>query len=84
MPFVRHSRDSSENARRARARGAWPVRRYRCEEEPANDLSGSTTAEERLAMMWPLALETWTLTGRVLPTYSRSEAPVRKFILPVS
>ncbi len=27
-------------------------------------------------MMWPLALEAWALSGREVPTYSRSNTPV--------
>jgi len=34
------------------------------------------TPEQRLEMMWPLALEAWFLTGRPLPSYKRSGAPV--------
>jgi hypothetical protein len=52
------------------------VRRYRLGEEPGDDLSRSTTAEERLAMMPGLAAEAWSLTGKPLPTYARAEAPV--------
>jgi len=66
-------------ASRAAARKSWPVRAYRLGQEPSDDLSGATTPEERLAMMWQLALEAWTLTGRPLPDYTRSEAPVRRF-----
>jgi hypothetical protein len=58
-------------------RGHWPVRKFRLGEEPSDDLSATTTAEERLAMMWPLALEAWSLTGKPLADYARSEAPVR-------
>jgi hypothetical protein len=42
-----------------RARRCWPVRVYRLGEEPGDDLGGSPTPEERLAMMW--ALEGWSL-----------------------
>jgi hypothetical protein len=49
---------------------------YRLGCEPGDDLSDTTTAEERLAMMWPLALEAWELAGRSVPAYSRSETPV--------
>lgn len=62
----------------ARDRSSWPVRAYRLGAEPGDDLSGSTTPEERLAMMWPLALEAWELTGWPLPRYSRGETPVRR------
>jgi len=62
---------------RARHRRTWPVRRYTLGEEPGDDLSASTTAVQRLAMMWPLAVEAWRLSGRPLPDYPRSRAPVR-------
>jgi hypothetical protein len=54
----------------------WPVRRYRLGSEPGDDLSSSTTAEERLAMMWPLAVEAWELARRPLPGYARENTPV--------
>lgn len=68
--------DDTPDARR-RARSTWPIRRFRLGEEPGDDLSGSTTAEERLAMMWPLAVEAWTAAGRSLPTYTRERLPAR-------
>ena len=52
------------------------MRVYRLGAEPSDDLRATTTAEERLAMMWPLALEAWDFSGRPVPGYSRSEAPV--------
>lgn len=61
----------------SRDRRTWPVRAYRLGSEPSDDLSPSTTAAERLAMMWPLALEAWELTGRPVPQYARSEMAVR-------
>jgi hypothetical protein len=45
--------------------------------EPPEDLSATTTAQERLAMMWPLAVEAWTVAGWSIPQYSRAEMPVR-------
>lgn len=69
---VSHPADS----RRA-ARGAWPVRVFRLGDEPGDDLTDRTTPEERLAMMWPLALDAWASTGRQLPTYKRNEMPGR-------
>jgi hypothetical protein len=36
------------------------------------------TAEERLAMMWPLALGAWSLTEELLPECDRSRYVVRK------
>lgn len=56
-------------------RAGWPVRWHRLGDEPSEDLSPTTTAEERLAMMWPLALEAFGLAGP-LPVYRRGEAPV--------
>ena len=60
-------------------RSAWPIRRYRLGEEPPDDLSGVTTAEDRLRMMWRMAREGWTLAGRSLPRYGRGEAPSRLY-----
>jgi hypothetical protein len=40
-------------------------------------LSAQTSAAERIAMMWPLALEAWTLAGRTIPDYSRQNLPSR-------
>ena len=60
----------------AHDRRSWPVRAYGLGNEPPDDLSATTTPEERLAMMWPLALEAWELTGRPLPEYDRRETPV--------
>jgi len=60
----------------ARDRSSWPVRSYALGAEPGDDLSGSTTPAERLAMMWPLTLEAWELAGRPIPAYTRAETPV--------
>jgi hypothetical protein len=45
-------------------------------QEPEDDLSSSTTAAERLAMVWPLSEEAWTLAGFKRPTYRRHETPI--------
>jgi hypothetical protein len=71
------SAGGADEAGRRAARASWPVRRYRLGEEPPDDLSACTTPEQRLAMMWPLALEAWTLSGKALPDYSRACAPIR-------
>ncbi len=72
--------DSDEqHAARARARSDWPVRTFKLGEEPSDDLSDTTTAAERLAMMWPLAVQAWALAGRPLPTYDRSRIPIRVY-----
>jgi len=74
--------ESSEERVRAARRRAWPVRKYRLGFEPSDNLSDSTTPVERLEMMWPLALEAWSLTGAPLPDYPRSQAPIRWFRRP--
>ena len=71
---VEKPQSAGEDASR---RSGWSVRRYVLGREPGDDLSASTTPEERLAMMWPLALEAWTLTGSGVPEYDRREAIVR-------
>lgn len=68
--------DSLVEEEKAVARRSWPVRVYRLGDEPGDDLSGSTTAEQRLAMVWPLTVEAWALAGLSLPTYARGETPV--------
>jgi hypothetical protein len=70
------ARDDQDLESRAAARGNWPVRVYRLGEEPEDDLGG-TTPEQRLAMIWELSLDAWTLSGRPFPEYSRAETPVR-------
>lgn len=70
---------TEEEARREhrRERASWPIRKYALGEEPDDDLSGSTTAEERLAMMWELARQAWLLSGRPMPEYDRASMPGR-------
>jgi hypothetical protein len=72
------AREPEDNAGPRTRRQSWPVRKFRLGSEPSDDLSESTTAEERLEMMWPLALEAWSLGDRPLPDYRRSDAPVRR------
>lgn len=61
---------------KASERRSWPVRVYRLGEEPRDDLSGSTSAEQRLAMVWELTLDAWALAGLPISTYARHETPV--------
>jgi hypothetical protein len=63
--------------RRAAARRNWPVRRYTLGGEPSEDLSATTSINERLDMMWQLALDAWASTGKPLPSYERSQMPGR-------
>ena len=62
---------------RARDRANWPIKVYKLGEEPSDDLSESTTPEERLVMMWELAERGWLLTGREIPDYHRENMPGR-------
>ena len=59
-----------------RQRSSWPVKRVTLGQE-SDDLSGETTAADRIAMMWPLALEAWNVAGLPIPEYERKDAPSR-------
>ena len=53
------------------------MRRYQLGDEPSDDLSETTTAAQRIAMMWPLAEAAWRLAGIPIPTYDRTNLPGR-------
>ena len=57
-------------------RSNWPVRVLTQGEEPGDDLSASTTAEERIAMVWELSRRMWLLTGRSWPSTTRKDLPI--------
>lgn len=57
------------------------VRRYRLGAEPGDDLSATTTPEQRLALVWDLSRRLWALTGRPSASTPRDQIPVR-FIRP--
>jgi hypothetical protein len=63
--------------KRAESRRTWVVHICRVEDQPRDDLSHQTTPDERLAMMWPLAVEAWRLSGRPIPVYNRASSPVK-------
>ena len=67
-------------ARRARARRRWPVLLSSLRNQPSDDLSSSTTLEDRIAMMRPLAEGAWRVAGLPLPRYRRSRIPVRLLV----
>jgi hypothetical protein len=77
--LTRSAAGAADDARRARAaaRRQWPIRGYRLGEEPGEDLSATTTAAERMAMVWRLSLDAWAMTGRPLPNYRREDTPGR-------
>jgi hypothetical protein len=64
--------------RSGKARHDWPVRVFALGSEPGDDLSATTTPEERLSMVHTLTLEAWSLTGQPWPSYSRAETPVTR------
>ena len=66
-----------EEARR-RARQEWPIAVVKLEQTD-DDLSEVTTLSARIASMWPLAVEAYTLAGRAIPTYERRNAPSKVF-----
>jgi len=68
--------ERTREQRRA-ARAAWPVRGYRLGEEPDDDLAKSTTARQRLAMVWRLTQDAWASSGQPMPDYRRDAAPGR-------
>jgi hypothetical protein len=60
-------------------RREWAVRKLRLgDDSTEDDLRVTTTAVQRLAMMWPLAVEAWSLTGRPMPDYERRDAPIKR------
>ena len=71
------SGDAPGTPARAASRRTWPVRLVALGAEPRDDLSRSTTPEERLEMVWSLTVDAWALCGRPMPAYPRAETPVR-------
>jgi hypothetical protein len=66
----------SERAERAKGRGNWAIRRTVLG-APEISLLGITTPAERIAMMWPLAVEAYRVAGRSIPAFEWSKAPSR-------
>jgi hypothetical protein len=60
-----------------RVREGLVVRKFRRGEEPSDDISDSTTVDERFAMVWVLSERIWRWTGRPFPEYDRAQMPVR-------
>jgi hypothetical protein len=69
--------DDPDRKARAAARRSWPIRVYNLGEEPDEDLSATTTAAERVEMVWQLTLDAWASSGRPIPDYPREKMPVR-------
>jgi len=66
------AQSSAQN--RARQRGVLRV--YRLGEEPGDDLSGTTTAAERVALVWELSRRMWALTGKPTGAVPRHQLPI--------
>jgi hypothetical protein len=69
--------EHDDEHRRAAGRRDWPIEVHRLDASRSDSLSTTTTAQQRLAMMWPLALEAWRVSGTPIPDYTRSEIPSR-------
>jgi hypothetical protein len=76
-PIQETPEEERERKERAAARKDWPIRVYRLGEEPDEDLSETTTASERLGMMWQLAVDSWASMGQPIPDYPREKTPIR-------
>lgn len=53
------------------------ARVFRLGEEPGDDLSATTTPEQRLEMVAELSRRMWELSGRPRPAYTRAAMPGR-------
>lgn len=53
------------------------IRIYRLGTEPGDDLSVTTTAEERVALVWELSRRLWDLGGQPRPAVPRDRLPIR-------
>ena len=58
-------------------RANLPIRTYLPGQEPGDDLSATTSPEERIALVWELSRRMWDLTGRPMPDAARSGLPIR-------
>lgn len=69
--------DDGTEARAARRRQTWNASLRR---DGVHSQAARMSPEAGLAVMWELALSTWTLTGRSLPTYTRADMPGRVLV----
>ncbi|MBM4059701.1 MAG: hypothetical protein FJ265_01190 [Planctomycetes bacterium] len=67
--------DDAAFAARAAARAEWPVRVFRLGEEPPEGLD--TTPEQRIEMMWEMAVQAYGMAGIPIPDYDRAHTPIR-------
>jgi hypothetical protein len=70
--------DAEARKERARRRAGWPVSvATLATDADAEDLRETTTAVERVLMVWRLTQDAWALTGKPLPEYDRRNMPGR-------
>jgi hypothetical protein len=68
--------DAKDRADRRREQASrWPVRGFDLGQEPLRDGLDATTIDERIAVMWPLAKEAWSVAGKPIATYERRDMP---------
>jgi len=68
--------EAMERAERRKLHASqWPVRRYDLGCEPLRDPLDRSTIDERIAMMWPLAKEAWSVAGKPIADYERKDMP---------
>ncbi len=67
--------DDEQRRRRAAARAQWTVTATTLDSEAGDDLSATTTMQQRLDMVWQLTLDAWASSGKPVPTYLRHETP---------
>ena len=58
-------------------RSLGPIRVFRLGAEPGDDLSATTTPEERVSLVWELSRRLWALTGQTAPMGPRNRLPIR-------
>ncbi len=62
-------------AKRAAHRAEWPIQVVRRGEERPDGLD--TTPEQRIEMMWELAVRAYGMAGIPIPDYARADTPIR-------
>jgi hypothetical protein len=70
---ARADSDPQAMEERRAARASMPIRRFALGAEPDENLVGSTTMNERLAMVWPLSRLAYELAGQFTEPAPRSQ-----------
>lgn len=76
MPADRTDDEDARAARRA-ARPSVPIRRFVLGEEPDENLSATTTMDERLAVVWSVSRLAYQLAGHPLALPPLNQLPGR-------